>query len=370
MQDNSNGFYTDYSDDYEPFLPDDTEKKMAAAIINDPIEQKKKERLVQVLLTLPLSIGILLIIMLFIIIPPISQIGMALKETAGKVACPLALAIGAFLANGIVHKVSSIGEKGNQDILNKHIPLLIVCSALCLATAASHIHLIFNFILFAISMILIIFSWKIYTAFERKLFLPIMCVMALTSILVQFPYIWDVISPRTELAFSTDYYFVSSASIEPKKQPAQYYVDENLRDTMQKVLFGGGIVESYEQFQNDIIHYDDPYTKHQLSSDDSTAETFKKIALQFGTDYDESFFENHCLLIEILQYPDSPEKVSIDKILLHGESLEITDNIYYPTDTHNTDFTEFCVVFVKIPKSYHLKYDFGISHEQNFLTES
>lgn len=372
MQNHSNDFYTGYEDNEQTFLPDNAEPQITTDIIDvhakKVTKQKKKDILATVFLTPALSMGVYILEKFLLMLPTLSIIDFCIKLILQHVPILVALVGGLFFADKIVRHVSSIGGQDNEDIRNPHIICLTIGSCLSLFLATFQSNLWIPVILFLVCCGFIAVSFKFYTAFEKKCFVPIMSVTALLAIILHIPAIAYELTPRTDLVFSADYCFVSAEHIEPKNQDAQYYTDSDLREVLGEVAVGGGVIESYRQFKDDIIYYDDSHVGHYVFFDTPIAKRMKMLSEKFDTVYDEAFFENNYLLIEMIQYPESAEKAVVSNITLHGNSLEITEDISYPrTVGDDLNFTELCIAFIKIPKRYRLSNSMNTSYERNIM---
>ena len=365
-------FYSGYEETTQTYLNEN--EKVEFVPKHDLDDLKKKSFILILLMTVPMAICLAIVfwsVNFFIPIPVVGGILWEFYHVLGIVA-------GFVLSTFVTGRVSLAGEK--KDIVNKHVALFMGFAAACWiaiecidAHQQSNSYVMENFykslwalIPLAIAAGLMIWSWFIDTKLEKKVFIPIMCV---TLLLTGGMIVRDMIRPRFAVdSYSVDYYFVSYKEIEPKEQEAQYYISKELDGNRitHDVYVSFGVLKNDEEFERDIAKYDDEYIDHKIYCDDYTGKILNDI-IKDNPIYDEKFFEKNYLIIDMIQYYHTPKSVKVGRIFVDGDIIKMQDDFLWESEKDELPeyMSEFCLAFIKIPKTYDLENVNGFSgHEQ------
>lgn len=364
-------FYTDYENEYKDLEPDKTQQEKAVHIYGTSKRLVKRQFILMLLLIFPITVCIGLAIKTIILIPSLTFIVNAIKGLLASFFYPVSIISGIIISYKAVQRSSVMGDDDNHPVTEKHTFFLIACALMCYFTARfSDINWTI-LIPFILSILLTIFSFKFYTALEKKFFTAIMIVSVVSSMAVQIPNIMYTFSPVYNLIYKTDYYFVSKESIIQKNQNAKYYIDENIPYDM--VLSSYGIINDYESFQDDILEYDNDFKFHKFECDREIMEILRNITKDNLQRYSEDFFKDNILIIIPIQYGNNADRIDISKISLKSNSMTIDYDIYESNESENISLNEFCFVFIALAKNQNMKWDYesinnySIDMEQNTI---
>ena len=357
-----NAFYKGYEETTQTYLNEN--EKVEFVPQHDFASLKKKAVILILLMTVPMAICFAITFWsfdFFIKLPMLSGILQRFYQLLGIVA-------GFALATFVVKNISLDDEK--KDIVNKHVIHFMGFAAAswiaieCIdAYENRNAYVMENtykglwaLIPLAIAVGLIIWGYFIYTKLEKKLFIPIMCV---TILFTGGMIVRDIVRPRFDVdSYSVDYYFVSYKEIKPKEQEAKYYVSEELDE--EKIVYDSyvlpAVLKSYEELERDIVEYDNSRIEHKVYCDDYAGKVLNDI-IKDNPIYDEKFFEENYLVIDRLTYYDVPESVKIGRIFVDGDNMKMQEDYLweYEKEELSEDMSEFCIVFIKIPKTYHIE---------------
>ena len=263
----------------------------------------------------------------------------------------------------LVRRVSRMGE--DESIKNKHA-VHFTASAVSCGTAVfvfvpweERNPSVFDtyrpmivLILLGISLLLTVWGFFLYTKFEKKIFLPLMCVSVLFSIGISFR---ECIRPRYDISYNVDYYFVSSEELVPKQQKAEYYIADGLdsEEIQKNVRIDFYVISGWEDIDYYIMNCQREFPC-DFTFDEHTELVLKKI---FGenTPYNIDFFHDNYLVIYCMNYAGTPEKVDIERVFVDNQTIKVKENIYYKPDTVLEGRNEYCLAFIKIPKTQNVK---------------
>ena len=359
-----NEFYQGYEETTQTYL--DENAKVEFVPKHDLNALKKKSFLLIVLMAVPMAICFAIIfwsVNFFIAIP--------FGEILSRFYQLLGIAAGFALSTFMVGKADIANEK--KDIINRHIVLFMGFAAAswiaieCIDAYEEHTYRgLWALIPLAIAVGLIIWSWFIDTKLEKKIWIPLMCgTLLLTGGMI----VRDIIRPRMDIeSYSVDYYFVSYREIKPKDQKAKYYISDELDDEKitHDVYVTFAVLKDYEDIERDIVNYSDQYIDHKLYCDDYAGKILNDI-IKDNPIYNEQFFEKNYLVIDMIGYYDTPESIRISKIFVDGDIMKMQDDFLWEYDKEELpeNMSEFCLAFIKIPKTYDLENANGFStHEQ------
>ena len=356
------GFYNGYEETNPTYLNEN--EKVEFVPKHDFRALKKKSFILVLLMTVPMAICFAITFWgfdFFIKFPVLSQILSRFYDLLGIVA-------GFSLSTFVVKNISLDDEK--KDIVNKHVIHFMGFAAVswiaieCIDVYEDRNSQVMEntyrgfgaLIPLAIAVGLIIWGYFIYTKLEKKLFIPVMCVTILfTGIMI----VRDIARPRFDVeSYSVDYYFVSYKEIKPKEQEAKYYVSEELDG--EKILYDSyvspAVLKNYEEFERDIVQYDNSRIQHKVYCDDFAGKVLNDI-IKDNPIYDNKLFEENYLVIEMLTYYDVPESVKIGRIFVDSDNMKMREDYLweYEKDELSEDMSEFCIVFIKIPKTYNME---------------
>ena len=357
-----NEFYNGYEETTQTYLNEN--EKVEFVPKHDLDELKKKSFILILLMTVPMAICLAIIFWsadFFIRLPVVSGILSRFYHLLGIVA-------GFALSTFVTGRANLADEE--KDIVNKHVIHFMGFAAVCWITVkcmgvyasrnayvmADTYKELWALIPLATAVGLIIWGYFIYTKLEKKLFIPVMCVTILfTGIMI----VRDIARPRFDVeSYSVDYYFVSYKEIKPKEQEAKYYVSEELDG--EKILYDSyvstAVLKNYEEFERDIVQYDNSRIEHKVYCDDFTGKVLNDI-IKDNPIYDNKFFEENYLVIDRLTYYDVPESVKIGRIFVDSDNMKMREDYLweYEKDKLSEDMSEFCIVFIKIPKTYNME---------------
>ena len=184
MKNNPNEFYTEFDDNdsesNEPIPQEQKQNKDLAFI------QTKKELFLTALLTLPFSASIVYILIIYILAPNISAIEIGIKYAVEQILFPLSFFFGLIISYIIVRKLTDIG--GSQKvIINKHIIFFNACNIGCIISSLLPKDYIVLPALF-IAIGAVIWSFRIFNKFEKKLFIPFMIFTVIASLFFHFQF--------------------------------------------------------------------------------------------------------------------------------------------------------------------------------------
>ena len=363
--------YTGYEETTQTYLADND--KTVFVPKHDFNALRKKAAILLILMAVPMAICFAVVfwsVHFFIEIPALGIL-MRFYHVLGGVA-------GLSLSSFIIKNISL--DDGKKDIVNKHIVLFMGFAAAswiaieCIDAyeernsyvMENSYNSLWALIPFAIAVGLMIWSRFIDTKLEKKVFIPIMCA---TLVFTGGMIVRDMIRPRVNIeSYSVDYYFVSYREIKPKDQEAKYYIFEELNDDIitHDAYVSFVVLKNYEEFERDIVKYDDEYIDHKVYCDEYAGKILNDI-IKDNPIYDEKFFEKNYLIIDMIKYYDTPESVRVGQIFVDGEIMKMQDDFLWEYDKEELpeNMSEFCLAFIKIPKTYDLENANGFStHEQ------
>ena len=368
---NENEFYRGYAETTQTYLDENARVEFVPK--HDSNALKKKAFILILLMAVPMAICFAIIFwsVNFFIAVPFVEILSRFYHVLGGVA-------GLALSSFIIKNISLADEK--KDIVNRHVVLFMGFAAAswiaieCIDAYEEHnsylmensYKSIWALIPFAIAAGLMIWSWFIDTKLEKKIFIPIMCV---TLLFTGGMIVRDIIRPRMEIeSYSVDYYLVSYKEIKPKDQEAKYYIFEELNDDIitHDVYVTFGVLKNCEDMERDIVKYSDQYIDHKIYCDDYAGKILNDI-IKDNPIYDEQFFEKNYLIIDLIGYYDTPESIRVSKIFVDGDTMKMQNDFLWEYDKEELPeyMSEFCLAFIKIPKTYDLENVNGFAaHEQ------
>ncbi len=367
-----NAFYKGYEETTQTYLNEN--EKVEFVPQHDFASLKKKAVILILLMTVPMAICFAITFWsfdFFIKLPMLSGILQRFYQLLGIVA-------GFALATFVVKNISLDDEK--KDIVNKHVIHFMGFASVswiaveCIDVYASRNAYVmadtykelWALIPLATAVGLIIWGYFAYTKLERKVFIPVMCVTLLFTGGMIFR---DVFRPRFDVeSYSVDYYFVSYKEIEPKEQEAKYYISKELSENTiaNDVYISFNLMKDYEDIERDIIDYDDTYIKHDFTCDEYTAEILNKI-IQDNPIYNEEFFKENYLVIDMIIYYDVPESVEISHIFVDDSIIKLQESYQYKNENFSESRSEYCLAFIKIPKTYNSDNVNGLSVKSEYL---
>ena len=367
-----NEFYNGYEETTQTYLNEN--EKVEFVPKHDLDELKKKSFILILLMTVPMAICLAIIFWsadFFIRLPVVSGILSRFYHLLGIVA-------GFALSTFVTGRANLADEE--KDIVNKHVIHFMGFAAVCWITVkcmgvyasrnayvmADTYKELWALIPLATAVGLIIWGYFAYTKLERKVFIPVMCVTLLFTGGMIFR---DVFRPRFDVeSYSVDYYFVSYKEIEPKQQEAKYYVSKELdNDRINNDVYASfSLMKDYEDIKRDIIDYDDTYIEHDFTYDEYTAEILNKI-IEDNPIYNEEFFKENYLAIDMVLYYDVPESVEISHIFVDDSIMKLQANYQYENEKVSEYGSEYCLAFIKIPKTYHMDNVNGLSEKSEYL---
>ncbi len=367
-----NEFYRGYEETTQTYLNEN--EKVEFVPKYDFGALKKKSFILILLMTVPMAICLAIIFWsfdFFIKFPVLSGILSGFYHLLGVVA-------GFALSTFVVKNISLDDEK--KDIVNKHVIHFMGFASVswiaveCIDVYASRNAYVmadtykelWALIPLAIAVGMAVWGHFIYTKLEKKVFIPIMCV---TLVFTGGMIFRDVFRPIYDIeTYSVDYYFVSYKEIEPKEQEAKYYISKELSENTiaNDVYISFNLMKDYEDIERDIIDYDDTYIKHDFTCDEYTAEILNKI-IQDNPIYNEEFFKENYLVIDMIIYYDVPESVEISHIFVDDSIMKLQANYQYENEKVSEYRSEYCLAFIKIPKTYHMDNVNGLSEKSEYL---
>ena len=348
-------FYTGYEENEQEFPTADDTDNLNTVIHTNEI----KEIITLILLAVPMFI---LFVTIFWCIVTRSTPFASLFD---KLICFSGGMAGILLSWFIVRKLSNTDKK--RELSVKHMIHFITMSVSC-GTAM----LIFEpneeldrnvfdsyrspttLVLLIIALLMTIWGFFLYTKFEKKIFLPLMCIALFLSTEI---FSLSGFDPRYDVSYSVDYYFVSSEEIAPKEQKAGYYQIKNPKyeELQTNVGIDFYVLSSCEEVSYYITNRPKDDMIIEFNFDEDTEKVLKEI---FGenTPYDSDFFHDNYLVIHCMNYADTPEKVNISRVFVYGSAMKIKSDIYYKPHTFMNGRNEYCLAFIKIPKTYNIKH--------------
>ena len=367
-----NEFYRGYEETTQTYLNEN--EKVEFVPKHDFGALKKKSFILILLMTVPMAICLAIIFWsfdFFIRLPVVSGILSRFYHLLGIVA-------GFALSTFVTGRANLADEE--KDIVNKHVIHFMGFAAVCWITVkcmgvyasrnayvmADTYKELWALIPLAIAVGMAVWGHFIYTKLEKKVFIPIMCV---TLVFTGGMIFRDVFRPIYDIeTYSVDYYFVSYKEIEPKEQEAKYYISKELSENTiaSDVYISFNLMKDYEDIERDIIDYDDTYIKHDFTCDEYTAEILNKI-IQDNPIYNEEFFKENYLVIDMIIYYDVPESVEISHIFVDDSIIKLQESYQYKNENFSESRSEYCLAFIKIPKTYHMDNVNGLSEKSEYL---
>ena len=367
-----NEFYRGYEETTQTYLNEN--EKVEFVPKHDLDELKKKSFILILLMTVPMAICLAIIFWsadFFIRLPVVSGILSRFYHLLGIVA-------GFALSTFVTGRANLADEE--KDIVNKHVIHFMGFAAVCWITVkcmgvyasrnayvmADTYKELWALIPLAIAVGMAVWGHFIYTKLEKKVFIPIMCV---TLVFTGGMIFRDVFRPIYDIeTYSVDYYFVSYKEIEPKEQEAKYYISKELSENTiaSDVYISFNLMKDYEDIERDIIDYDDTYIKHDFTCDEYTAEILNKI-IQDNPIYNEEFFKENYLVIDMIIYYDVPESVEISHIFVDDSIIKLQESYQYKNENFSESRSEYCLAFIKIPKTYNIDNVNGLSVKSEYL---
>ena len=353
--DNETAFYEGYEETTQTYLSGN-EKTEPPKLKYSMSELRKKAYILMLLMAAPMAVCFAIILWnanLYGIFP-------ALYAIIDRAYHILGVLLGLLLSSFILRRISLTDEK--REIYKKHIVHFIGFAGLCwtavemidpyeyrnpYVTEATRAY--FAFIPLALAFILLVWGFFLYTKTEKKVFIPLMCITlafaGLTNCLNAFRTMYDMSS------YSIEYYFVSCEEIEPKSQEAKYYIAEGLDS--EKIMY-----DSYMSFYvfDDYKIWEHCITKGGFSyyCDDCTAKILADM-LKDDTKYNEKFFEENYLIVDMSKYYGSPKKYEIVRIFIDSDMMKIKERYFYKEEHEGDDMTEYCFAFITVPRTYDIK---------------
>lgn len=365
-------FYKGYEETTQTYLNEN--EKVEFVPKHDLGELKKKSFILILLMTVPMAICLAIIFWsadFFIRLPVVSGILSRFYHLLGIVA-------GFALSTFVTGRANLADEE--KDIVNKHVIHFMGFAAVCWITVkcmgvyasrnayvmADTYKELWALIPLAIAVGMAVWGHFIYTKLEKKVFIPIMCV---TLVFTGGMIFRDVFRPIYDIeTYSVDYYFVSYKEIEPKEQEAKYYISKELSENTiaNDVYISFNLMKDYEDIERDIIDYNDTYIKHDFTCDEYTAEILNKI-IQDNPIYNEEFFKENYLVIDMIIYYDVPESVEISHIFVDDSIIKLQESYQYKNENFSESRSEYCLAFIKIPKTYNIDNVNGLSVKSEYL---
>lgn len=367
-----NEFYRGYEETTQTYLNEN--EKVEFVPKHDFGALKKKSFILILLMTVPMAICLAIIFWsfdFFIKFPVLSGILSRFYHLLGIVA-------GFALSTFVTGRANLADEE--KDIVNKHVIHFMGFAAVCWITVkcmgvyasrnayvmADTYKELWALIPLAIAVGMAVWGHFIYTKLEKKVFIPIMCV---TLVFTGGMIFRDVFRPIYDIeTYSVDYYFVSYKEIEPKEQEAKYYISKELSENTiaSDVYISFNLMKDYEDIERDIIDYDDTYIKHDFTCDEYTAEILNKI-IQDNPIYNEEFFKENYLVIDMIIYYDVPESVEISHIFVDDSIIKLQESYQYKNENFSESRSEYCLAFIKIPKTHNMDNVNGLSVKSEYL---